>query len=579
MLALVATATPLAAQEFIQQTLFVAPLHSVGDRRLAQLVAAGVRSRVAKLSNKRELRVLNGDTTEHILEFAGYKPDTVVGGTELRDLARLLRADEIVVGTVTGKRGGPVEVTLDLALARDWRLRQPLPVVRAATVAAASDSLAREIVRARTQMIGLRRCENAAREAEAARAVEEARRAVEGYSRSTLARTCLAEELVMTGAGSDSIAAVTEAILAVDSLNIIAAVIRAEALAALKRPAESAAAWGRVVELRPDSLDLGVRAVEWTLRLHAPAVALTAARRLLMKHDRDPQLRRLMFRAHSALGDYTSTAALGDSLDAEDVEFRNDSVLAASHVVALRGVGDTLAAVSKAARSVKQHPNDPILYLEYLQLVAGENGAAFQRGLERFPEVPELHVLAATAARTTGNAANEMASLRAAVRLDSQMTRGYLRMAELWFSQKRADSAVATLARAPRSGDDAELLRAYAMGRGMQSLRDTAVTADAWHTTISLIALADSVNSRDDTRSLIAAVSMQLAQNQLTTAARTKQCSGTRDARSSLAMADAALSRGVGTGRNADELREGYTQLSAAAGNLSKLLCGNGDVR
>ncbi len=569
----VAAWSPLAAQEFIQQTLVVAPLSSDGDRRLARQVAASLRSYITRLSNKRELRVLDGDTTEHLLEFAGYKPDTVIAGPILHDLAHLLRADEIIIGSVVGKRGGPLEVHAEITLVRDWRLRQPLPTIHALTAAAAGDSLAHEVVRARTQMIGLRRCENAARSSQAAKAVDEARRAVTGYPHSTLAKTCLATEMVMSGASADSVAEIAEEVLAVDSLNIIAAVIRAEALTAMKQPTKAAAEWSHVVALRPDSLDLGVLAVESMLRLREPAFAVTSGHLLLAKQPGEMQVRRLMFRAYSALSDNKNAAVLGDSLDAEDLEFRDDSVMEASHVAALRAMGDTLGAVSKIARSVKKHPSDPILYLEYLQLVAGENSSAFQRGLERFPDIPDFHVLAATAARATGNATNELAALREAVRLDSLMTRGYLRVAELWFSQHRVDSALATLARAPRKGDGSDLLRSYAVGRGMQVLRAGTPDEDVWRTTIRLFAIADSVDSRPDTRSLIAAVTMQLAQSELTTAAKTKQCAATKDAMQSLVWADAAISHGVDEGTSADELRDAYTKLNTAAEGMAKSFC------
>ncbi len=567
-------AAPLLAQDFVQQTLIVAPLRGDADLRLAQQVAARLRTRIARLSNKRELHVPSGDTTESILEFAGYKPDTVLGERTLVDLAHLLRADEIIVGHVIGKRPGPVEIRAELVLVRDWRLRQPLPVIKAATMALAADSLGSEIVRARTQMAGLRRCENATRQSDPARAAAMAASAVASYSSSTLARTCLAVALASLNAPPDSVLAVTAAVLALDSMSIIAAVLHAEQLSALKRAKEAAGAWTRIVNQHADSLELGFRALNWMLRLYRPSDAVPTARLLLTKFPGEPGLRRLLFGAFSSLSDFKNAAALGDSLDAIDPEFRDDSVFEASHIVALRAVGDTLGAVAKSARSAKLHPNDPVIYLEYLQLVAGENGSAIRRGLEKFPDVPELHVLAATSARTVGNAASEIASLREAVRLDSLMTRGYLRMAELWFSAHRLDSALATLARTPRSGDGADLLRAYAIGRGMQVLRSaTDTTADTWHTTISLFALADSVDSRTDTRSLIAATTLQLAQRELVTASKTHQCADTKNASKALSWADAAISRGVGDDASASELRDAYSKLSVAAESFSKSYC------
>lgn len=563
----------LVAQEFVQQTLIVAPLHAHGDARLARQVASALRSRIARLSNRHELRVLDADTAEYLLEDAGFSRDTVVSDYLLRNLAIRLRADEIVTGTVTGKRGGPVEVQAEILLVRDPRMRQPLLTVRAATAAAVGDSLARQVVYARSQMAGLRRCENAARSGDPVRAVEEARRSVAGFPRSTLAKTCLAQEIAQAGVGADSVLAVTDELLAADSLNLIAAVLRADALSGMKRPGEAAAAWSGVVAMRPDSTELGVLAVEWMLRLHEASSAVATCRRLLKDSPAEPRLRRQLFRGYSALSDFRNAASLGDSLDAEDAEFRDDSVFAASHVAALREVGDTLAAMSLVARAVRQHQNDPILYLEYLQLVTAENGVALARGLERFPNVPELRVLAATAARTSGNAAGEMGALRDAIRLDSSMTRGYLRLAELWFAQHRVDSALATLARVPRSGEGADLLRSYAIGRGRQVLQAGSAMDSAYRTTITLFALADSVESRDDTRSLIAAVTMQLAQTELAASAKTHECPVARDAQAALSLANDALTRGVGQGASADELLDAYGKLNAFAESLTKSIC------
>ncbi|MEW5918616.1 MAG: hypothetical protein AB1762_19595, partial [Gemmatimonadota bacterium] len=179
--------------------------------------------------NRREVRVVGSDTIENSLRRAGYGDDVKVGVGETRVLSRMLRADEVVVGQVVGK-GNLVEVNAQIMLPRDWRMRQPLPLIRAATPAAAADTLSQYVMRARAQMLGLRRCENAMRVDDHARAIRGAEEGVLTYSASTLARTCLAVALRLNGMAADSVIRVAEAVLARDSLSIVAAVVRARSL-------------------------------------------------------------------------------------------------------------------------------------------------------------------------------------------------------------------------------------------------------------------------------------------------------------------------------------------------------------
>jgi TolB-like protein len=570
---LVAAAAARAdAQEFTQQTLVVAPLHSVGSPRTARAVASSLRSRIARLSNRRELHVLDGDTTEDVLQYSGYRADTVLSEVETRILAKRLRADEVVVGTVES-RAGAVEVRAQLVLTRDWRMRQPLPFAHAATAAAAADTVARYVASARTQMTGTRRCENAARAGDHAAAARYAEEAIRNYPASTLARTCLAIVLRFNDAGADSIAHVSEAIIALDSSSVVAAVIRANSLSALESSA-APDAWKHVLRLRSDSLELALVATEELLRLRRPAMALDAARTLIRLHEGDQRIRRLEFRAYAAMSAWKDAAALGDSLDADDVDFRDDSSYAIRHVEALKTIGDTLGALAKSARSVRLHPGDLQLYLQYVRLVNGENGAALPRGLALFPGSSDLHVLAARSAIAGGKKHDAIASLAAAVGADSSLTQGYLQMAELWFDEQQPDSAIAIIGRTPRSGPNAELLRTYAIARGRQFTRsalDTSLTT--WHRALTLFFLADSVESRDDSRGVIAATSLQLARGALLLASKSRDCQNSNRANETLALTATMLERGVGDGPSANELHDVFGAMRSATDNALRLYC------
>ena len=137
---LVALPSTAATQEFTRQTLLVAPLHPDGSNRVARQVAGGLRTRIGRMSVRRELFVVGSDTVESLLENSGFRADTVLNEVQTLVLARQMRADEVVVGRVIS-RPGVVEVHATLRIMRDWRLRQPLPVVRATSVTAAADTL------------------------------------------------------------------------------------------------------------------------------------------------------------------------------------------------------------------------------------------------------------------------------------------------------------------------------------------------------------------------------------------------------------------------------------------------------
>ncbi|HEX7124140.1 MAG TPA: hypothetical protein VF178_17310 [Gemmatimonadaceae bacterium] len=567
-----ATVLP-AQQEFTQQTLLVAPLHAEGSNGVARAVAARLRSRLNRLAVRRELFVVGTDTIEILAENSGFRYDVVFGETQTLALARWMRADEVILGTVVDRPGDSVEVRVQMALMRDWRLRQPLPVVRAGHPNAAADTLAQMIIQARGQMTGLRRCENAARAARTAEAARHAEEAIRNYPRSALARTCLLIALPFNNVGPDSIARLASDILAIDSLNIVAAVVRAQALTSLQRATPAAEAWQRVLSLRADSVAIAQLAVEQLLRLQRPELALAGAQRLAAQHPEEPYFSRLAFLAHIALASWRDAATLGDSLDVADAYFRDDSTFAIRHIEALRATGDTLGALAKSARVVKQHRTAVGLYLQYLQILNGEQQAALARGLALFPHSSELNVMAARSALTSGKKREAIAALAAAVAADSTLTQGYLQMAELWFEEGYPDSALAAIARAPRSAD-AGLLRAYAIARGRQLIRVASdSTPDAWQRGVALFALADTLDSQADSRALLTAATLQLARSELVLATQHRTCPEAQRADRALQQTAAAIGRGIGDGSAATELQEAYDAMRAAVENAVQVLC------
>jgi len=571
----IAGAATAQAQEFTRQMVMVATLRPVGDPKVARRVGDEARARIARMGNKREMQVLDPYFVERAFNLSDLAYDKPLGDRELFETARFMRVDEVLFGTVTA-RAGEVTVVAGLRLTRDWGQHQPLPVVRAATAAEAAEKLAGEVTKARQQLSSLRRCENAMHEGKQANAIRFAEDGVKAYPASTFARTCLLAGLLWLGERADSVLRVADQILGLDSLNILATVARASALQAENRPADAERAWLRVTDLRADSIDLGVRTVEALLQLPRPSSALDVTRRLSALDGKEPRLQRLRFRAWYAMSSWKETAALGDSLDtADDAEFRDDSSYAVRYVDALRQSGDSIGALAVSARSVKRYPGDARVYAQYVALIGGESGAALPRGIMRFPSEPEFYVIAAKNARDAGKRREAIAATAAAVRADPGLAQGYLQMAELWFEEQLPDSALAVLRRAPRSGDGVEMLRSYAIGRGARVLRSAGDTSLALQrVAVNFLLLADSIESREDSRNYAAAGMLQLARSELVVAGKTRDCAEVKRADAALGSSASLIARGVGSAAGTgDGLKQAWDAMRAAVDNGTRVLC------
>lgn len=572
------SAAPLGAQrrpatEFVRQTLVIAPFTGAGDSRSANRVANEVWDALRATSDRREFSVVRADSIGRMLRGLGFPLPERASETEQLLVARAARGDELLVATLR-ESGDTLELRGSLILVRDPRVREPLPVVRTVGPAAAGRALAQHIALARSQSDYVRRCENYARLGDAINAIREGEGALRNHPRGLLARNCLVRVLSTISVPRDSVIAVADFIIARDSASIVAHTLRAFALTAAGRGAAAVIAWQRVVSLKPDSLDLGVEAVENLFRLSRPREALAAVEAVSAFHATELRLRRQRFRALHTVARWDEAAALGDSLEVIDAQFASDPIYIVRYVESLKMRGDTLRALSKSARSVAEHPADGRLYVQYVELLSGEHRVALSRGLAKFPSLAALRVLAAQQARAAGDVGAERAELAAAVDADGSQGPVYLRLAELWFREGQADSALTVLARAPRRGEGASMLRAYIVGRGLELLRASVDSLpETYASPMALLMLADSIDSGEDSRRLVVAASLQQARAHLVVGASGQRCEPIYLAGRGLATANHAIERGMGAGSAVAELLEAHEGLRAAVVEAERVLC------
>src|SRR5918999_637536 len=192
------------------------------DRGLGVAGADAIRSRVSQEVPQKQLLVIRKEDINGTLAASGYAADSALSPSDMKELAKLMRADEILDGTVTKTPDGGVRVDARLLLARDVALAQPLPPASARNVGDAARQISRDLKEARKQLAANKRCENHLRGEQWDQAIAAAREGMAAYPQATLARLCLVSALRGKKASPDEIIRAGNEVLAIDPTSRIA---------------------------------------------------------------------------------------------------------------------------------------------------------------------------------------------------------------------------------------------------------------------------------------------------------------------------------------------------------------------
>ncbi|MGQ0643677.1 MAG: hypothetical protein ACT4P6_23260 [Gemmatimonadaceae bacterium] len=90
---------------------------------------------------------------------------------------------------------------------------------------------------------------------------------------------------------------------------------------------------------------------------------------------------------------------------------------------------------------------------------------------------------------------------------------------------------------------------------------------------IALFSVADSVDSREDTRGLLAASNLQIVRGSLVISQKTRNCPNATRANEALTATASMFERGVGDETTAAQLRDAYDQMRPIAEAATKRYC------
>lgn len=537
--------------EFTRQGLLITNFAPRGtaDLGFGRKTGDEVRSHVGKVSNKREVDVISGGDIRYQLERSGLPEDTLLDEPTIRQLGRLMRADEYVLGAVE-RAPQNVRITGRLVLMRDPRLSEPLPPASAPELGLAADQFGRSLAAARAELAPQRRCENALRDAQPQRALQFAREAVAAYAQGVLAHVCLTWALRATGAPAVDVLEAAKKVLAGDSLNPHGLEGAAIALDSLHRRDESATYWLRLAETDTANLELTQRVV---YALVLGGSTRRAEPLIVRAADANPDsltLRRLAWRVTFENRHWPAAIKQGEALLASDSTAARDSMLTLRLASAYRANGDTYKALALAARGVAAFPGDVKLYTLYTQFVKSEADTVVLRGIAQFPRSAELLAMNARELRAKGQLAEALAASRQALAVDSTLDRGELMIAQGEIELGRPDSALIALRRAVSRGEDTALVAQFALARGNALLKAANGTKsrDDFHLAMRFLALADTLRRTPQSAFLVGVAAYSITQSALSDAPKmpekTQSCELSHLGAETLPVARAGLEAG-----------------------------------
>jgi hypothetical protein len=231
----------------------VVPAFTSADKTLGCKAAQEVRDRLDDDLNYHKLPVVPKDHVDQTLQASGFPLCDPITPSDTKQLASQLRADYVVDGTVT-KKADSVYIYPKLVLARDVSFAQPLPAAKGRSPGDAAKIVSKEFQDALKQMPGENQCYDFGHDpAKYPQAVAAARAAIVAYPASTLARLCIANIYAAQKQPPDSIVALTQQILQVDSTNRRALELAGQAYYDKKDFDNAVRAWTRLIAGDPSN--------------------------------------------------------------------------------------------------------------------------------------------------------------------------------------------------------------------------------------------------------------------------------------------------------------------------------------
>ena len=376
-----------------------------GDVEGGVKAADEIRNRIQGEYSIKVLMPISKKNIDATLLQSGYKPDSALSPNDIKELAKLLSADEVIDGVVTKTASG-YRVATRMFLPRDPNLSQPLVTVESNNFGDIARQVVDEYDRARKQIPDNQACENAIRANAPSAAILAARKGLVSYPRSTLLRLCMASAYAAakttadsTGPWKDSVIALTKSTLDLDKTNKIALTLQYDAYTARHDTANALDALIGLMNADPTNSTTREQVIATLVNMGKADAAIPTAKQLVTDNPGDPAYARTYWLVLRAAKRYKDAVAAGMAYVAAD-SAAADSGYFQRQIADLASDSSYAKAAELAAVAAAKYPKSSTFYLlkgqnerKAGQLPAAK--ASLERALAIDPKLPGVSALVA----------------------------------------------------------------------------------------------------------------------------------------------------------------------------------------
>jgi tetratricopeptide (TPR) repeat protein len=396
------------------------------EKDLGVQAADALRKRLQDQNSGKVLWVVTKRDIDATLSQSGYKPDSALSTSDLMELGKQVRADEVLDASVTKAPEG-VKVEARLLIKRGQSiLAQPLPPVTAKNAGDAAKDIEKTLADARKSIAPFKACENELRAQKYDAAAAQGRAALAAFPQSTFGRLCVLWAFDAAKAAPDSIISAANSLLSVDPTSIQALVLAADAYKKKGDTEKSVEYSLRIYRADPSNQNIAQSIIQELATSGAPDKALPIVDELLKDNPSDPQMLRTKWLLQLNAKRYKDALATGQALVQADTAAATQDYFNRMGAVAVLDSQPQLAA-QIYAKGIQKFPSDANMQLAYAQVLA-----------------------------KSGQLQQALAAAQRAVSVNPKIEGGYLYVLSLQVQLGQLDSAKVTAPIALQNGADKE---------------------------------------------------------------------------------------------------------------------------
>jgi tetratricopeptide (TPR) repeat protein len=452
---------------------FMVPTLRSSEKGLGIDGADALRSRLRQDFPTKDLWVISKENICALLEASGFPCDNAPERVTAKLLAQQLRADEYLEGSIR-KGGDGFVLTAQLVLTRNNNMVQPIGTFTGGRLLDVATQFSREFKEARKQLEPELACENAIRDGNLDQARQHARASIAAYGRGTLGRLCLINALAEDSASADSILAVAEEVLQIDSTSRLALLYAARAYANDGDTLRAVNTYTTLISLDPTNVPLQTEVVNYLAQAGNARSAIPIIEAAVDSNPGDPDLLRLRFLIYLTVREWKQAITAGEDLLSTDTA-ATDTLFFTRLAIAYATDSQPQKASETTARAVAKYADNAGLWSLHSRML--KNAGQLQQSAD---------------------------AARRSLTIAPSNGAGWLALADVLVEMNQADSAVAALRSAVPHADStakAQIAqRLLIVGNRSYRAGNDSKNREDFLRAVSILALADTVASQPGVR-------------------------------------------------------------------------------